>query len=169
MLKLNRAATMRTSDAERQRVADFLRDACAEGRLSADELDERLDALFAGHTVADLDALVWDLPGGQAVLPGMWPAARMPAQPPAPRPNLAVRAGVMLIAFAVLAVVFHSLPGFVTIAIVGVLIALVVTTGMFAVALAPVGIVLCAIAWIMGRLFGGRPDPRGRGSGYPLR
>src|SRR3954451_20341033 len=65
----SRAATMRTSDAERQRVADFLRDACGDGRLSPEELEERLDQLFAGSTVAEIARLVRDLPGGGAVIP----------------------------------------------------------------------------------------------------
>ncbi|MEY2534415.1 MAG: hypothetical protein QOF29_2325 [bacterium] len=167
MLKLNRAATMRTSEAERQRVADLLRDACAEGRLGADELDDRLDRLFTSHTVADLEGLVWDLPGGEAVLPGLWPVART-ASAPAPRGNVAVRAGVTLLALAVLAVAFSSLPGFVTWAIVGIVVALVVTTGMLAVVLAPVGLAVYAVAWLVARLFRGRPEPHPRGRGYPL-
>ena len=82
----SRAATMRTSDAERQRVADFLRDACGEGRLSPEELEERLDQLFAGSTVADIAVLVRDLPGGSAVIPRLGRAAapRRAAGPPVP-------------------------------------------------------------------------------------
>src|SRR3954470_1466212 len=81
MLMNARAATMRTSDAERQRVADFLRDACADGRLGPDELEHRLDRLFAGGTVADVEALVWGLPGGGGVVPPLHPAAGV--RPPA--------------------------------------------------------------------------------------
>src|SRR3954452_23732252 len=62
-------ATMRTSDAERQRVAEFLRDACGDGSLSPEELEERLDHLFASSTVAEIAVLVRDLPGGSAVIP----------------------------------------------------------------------------------------------------
>src|SRR4051794_32784800 len=81
----SRATTMRTSDAERQRVADFLRDACGEGRLSPEELEERLDQLFASSTVADITVLVRDLPGGSAVIPrlGRSGAPRRLAPPPA--------------------------------------------------------------------------------------
>src|SRR4051794_39253746 len=64
-----RATSMRTSDAERQRVAEFLRDACGDGRLSPEELEQRLDQLFTGSTVADITVLVRDLPGGSAVIP----------------------------------------------------------------------------------------------------
>ena len=56
---------MRTSEAERQRVAEFLRDACADGRLNAEELEQRLDRLFTGGTVGDIERDVWDLPGGR--------------------------------------------------------------------------------------------------------
>ena len=34
---------MRISDADRQRVADVLRDAAGEGRIDLDELEERLE------------------------------------------------------------------------------------------------------------------------------
>jgi DUF1707 SHOCT-like domain len=60
---MSRRATMRASDADRDRVADQLRHATAEGRLSPDELEERLEAVFAARTYGDLDAQVGDLPG----------------------------------------------------------------------------------------------------------
>jgi hypothetical protein len=37
---------LRASDAERERVAVFLRDQAAVGRLTADELEERVDAAY---------------------------------------------------------------------------------------------------------------------------
>src|SRR4051794_2184022 len=82
----SRAASMRTSDAERQRVAEFLRDACGDGRLSPEELEERLDQLFAGSTVADIAVLVRDLPRGSAGIPRLRRAApaRPIARPPGP-------------------------------------------------------------------------------------
>jgi hypothetical protein len=43
-------------------VAELLRHGTAEGRLTADEFDERLDALYAARTYGELDALVADLP-----------------------------------------------------------------------------------------------------------
>jgi hypothetical protein len=58
-----RRATLRASDADRELVADRLRHATAEGRLSADELEERLEAGFAARTYGELDAVVDDLPG----------------------------------------------------------------------------------------------------------
>jgi hypothetical protein len=54
--------SLRASDSDRERVADRLRHATSEGRLTADELEERLDALYAARTYGELDALVADLP-----------------------------------------------------------------------------------------------------------
>ncbi|MBD0292137.1 MAG: DUF1707 domain-containing protein [Jiangellaceae bacterium] len=73
-------AEMRASDADRDRVAEVLRDAHAEGRLSQDELLERLGAAYEARTYAELDRLVADLPR-----PARAPAPRLPSTP-APRP-----------------------------------------------------------------------------------
>jgi hypothetical protein len=53
---------MRVSDAEREAAAAELREHFASGRLTQDELDERLTAVFAAKTRADLNALFTDLP-----------------------------------------------------------------------------------------------------------
>ncbi|MEO5873456.1 MAG: DUF1707 domain-containing protein [Streptosporangiaceae bacterium] len=53
---------MRASDADRDRVADLLGTALAEGRLSAEEHSERLDSLYAAKTYSDLEVLTEDLP-----------------------------------------------------------------------------------------------------------
>lgn len=53
---------LRASDADRERVAQQLRDHCEAGRLSADELGQRLEATFAARTLADLDPVLTDLP-----------------------------------------------------------------------------------------------------------
>ena len=42
--------TMRASDADRDRVAEQLRQAAGDGRLSIAELQDRLDALYAAKT-----------------------------------------------------------------------------------------------------------------------
>ncbi|MFE4689845.1 DUF1707 domain-containing protein [Streptomyces sp. NPDC056749] len=59
---------MRASDAERERVAETLREAVAEGRLEMDEFEQRLDATFKARTHGELVPLVRDLPapGGRA-------------------------------------------------------------------------------------------------------
>lgn len=52
----------RASDAERERIAERLREAVAEGRLDMEEFDERLDATFKARTHGELAPLVSDLP-----------------------------------------------------------------------------------------------------------
>ncbi|MCS0634491.1 DUF1707 domain-containing protein [Streptomyces sp. LP05-1] len=54
--------SLRASDADRDRVADILRDALAEGRLDAQEHGERIDAVYRAKTVGELEPLVRDLP-----------------------------------------------------------------------------------------------------------
>jgi len=53
---------IRASDQERESVADVLRDAYAEGRLTLDEFEERTSAAYAARTWADLRELTADLP-----------------------------------------------------------------------------------------------------------
>ncbi|MGW4160731.1 DUF1707 SHOCT-like domain-containing protein [Streptomyces sp. NPDC004788] len=54
--------SMRASDADRDRIADILRDALAEGRLDAEEHSDRIDAVYRAKTVGELEPLVRDLP-----------------------------------------------------------------------------------------------------------
>ncbi len=49
------------SHADRERVVDVLRTAAADGRLTADELDQRLEAALTARTLAELDPLLADL------------------------------------------------------------------------------------------------------------
>jgi uncharacterized protein DUF1707 len=53
---------MRASDADRDRVMDILRAATAEGRLTVDELEERLEAALTARTFGELGELTADLP-----------------------------------------------------------------------------------------------------------
>jgi hypothetical protein len=52
---------LRASDADREAVAERLRVASVDGRIEADELEERLSAVYAARWVADLDRLVADV------------------------------------------------------------------------------------------------------------
>jgi Domain of unknown function (DUF1707) len=52
----------RASDADRERFADELHENFAEGRLSLEELQRRLDLVFKAETLVDLYALTSDLP-----------------------------------------------------------------------------------------------------------
>jgi hypothetical protein len=53
---------LRASDEDRERVAEQLRIAAGDGRLTLDELDERLDSALSARTDGELAALVADLP-----------------------------------------------------------------------------------------------------------
>jgi hypothetical protein len=55
-------ATMRASDADRDRVAEVLREAYAEGRLSLEEHSDRVDQANAAKTLGELAPLLADLP-----------------------------------------------------------------------------------------------------------
>ena len=57
---------LRVSDADRERVAERLRDAAGEGRLTVEELDERLERAYAARTGHDLAPLTADLPEASA-------------------------------------------------------------------------------------------------------
>jgi Domain of unknown function (DUF1707) len=58
---------MRISDADRDRAAAVLSNALAEGRLTPEEHAERLDAIFAAKTQADITPLIDDLPNAAAL------------------------------------------------------------------------------------------------------
>jgi Domain of unknown function (DUF1707)/Domain of unknown function (DUF4190) len=55
---------LRSSQADRERAADVLKAAFAEGRLDQDEYTERVGLVQASRTYAELAALVADLPVG---------------------------------------------------------------------------------------------------------
>ncbi len=60
-------STLKASDSERDQVAEQLRQAAAEGRLLAEELEDRLMAAFKARTHGELDQLVSDLPASPVV------------------------------------------------------------------------------------------------------
>ncbi|WP_372509466.1 DUF1707 SHOCT-like domain-containing protein [Streptomyces humicola] len=67
-------AEIRASDADRDRIAEILRDALAEGRLTPEEHSERIDAAYAAKTVGELEPIVRDLPARRSA-PAAEPAA----------------------------------------------------------------------------------------------
>jgi hypothetical protein len=77
------------SDADRERVAERLRGAAGEGRLTPAELEERLEGAFSARTEAELAPLVADLP--------------LPTRPPRPRDRTHERTyvAVMLLLVAI--------------------------------------------------------------------
>jgi hypothetical protein len=72
---------MRAGSADRERAVDVLRAGFAEGRLTQDEYNDRMNRAYEARTYGELHALVADLPIGPvpAVLPPTWhpaPVAR---------------------------------------------------------------------------------------------
>jgi hypothetical protein len=65
---------LRASDADRERVAAILREAAGEGRIELHELDERLGAVYAARTYAELEPLTADLPAAVTAVPPVPPA-----------------------------------------------------------------------------------------------
>jgi DUF1707 SHOCT-like domain len=59
---MSRRASLRASDADRERIAERLRKAAAEGRILTEELEHRLMAAFSARTYGELEPLVADLP-----------------------------------------------------------------------------------------------------------
>jgi len=55
-------AGLRASHGDRDRVVELLRVAAGDGRLTAEELDERLEAALTARTYGELTALTTDLP-----------------------------------------------------------------------------------------------------------
>ncbi|QMU67681.1 DUF1707 domain-containing protein [Streptacidiphilus sp. P02-A3a] len=73
------ALELRASDADRERVVEALREAYAEGRLTAEEHSERVDSVYAAKTMGELVPLTKDLPAHSEV------HRSAPAAAPAPR------------------------------------------------------------------------------------
>ncbi|WP_329338709.1 DUF1707 domain-containing protein [Streptomyces sp. NBC_00663] len=67
---------LRAGDADRERVAEILRDALAEGRLDMEEFEERLEATYKARTYGELTPITRDLP----TAPGA-PAVNMVKEP----------------------------------------------------------------------------------------
>lgn len=63
------APDLRASDADREQVAERLRDALAEGRLDMEEFGERLEATYKARTYRELEPITRDLPGAGVAAP----------------------------------------------------------------------------------------------------
>src|ERR1700729_3740540 len=66
--------SMRASHEDRDKIVELLRVAGGDGRLDAEELDQRVEAALTARTYGELAALVADLPAGSGV------AARRPKE-----------------------------------------------------------------------------------------
>jgi hypothetical protein len=98
---------IRISDADRERAAARLREHFAEGRLSPDELDERIAAALTAKTVGDVRRILADLPD---LVPAPPQARQSP--PWGPRPGAAFRRGPRIVPLAVFALIAAlAIPG----------------------------------------------------------
>jgi uncharacterized protein DUF1707 len=95
-------ATLRASDADRERVIERLRQAAAEGRLLTEELEQRLEAALSARTYAQLDAVIADLPGRRLLAPRE--TRRLAWVPPALALAIAIPVALAAVAAVVLAV-----------------------------------------------------------------
>jgi hypothetical protein len=68
---------MRASDADRERAAALLRDSAADGRLTVEELTERLEQAWSATTLAQLSALTADVDRGEEPLADPSPTPRL--------------------------------------------------------------------------------------------
>ncbi|ONI85857.1 hypothetical protein ALI144C_12135 [Actinosynnema sp. ALI-1.44] len=73
--------SIRISNEDRERVAQILHNAMSEGRIEVAELEERLDAVYAAKTFADLEPITRDLPVTSTPVPRP-PSAPAPVYSP---------------------------------------------------------------------------------------
>jgi len=101
--------------ADRERTVGVLRAAFTEGRLTQDELDDRVGRTYAARTYSDLWALVADLPAGPLPYPCALPVVPYPqaglAVPPAAEPDTSWHSAAALV---ITALVIFTLAALVT-------------------------------------------------------
>lgn len=101
---------MRASDDDRDRVVEILREQTAQGRLTLEEFQERLDRTYAARTWDELRNLTGDLPVRVVFAADeRGPAGRSPAHQGGPltrqgRATVAARPQLLLLPFLVAAV-----------------------------------------------------------------
>ncbi|MEW9530927.1 DUF1707 domain-containing protein [Microbispora sp. NPDC049125] len=79
---------LRASHEDRDQVVEWLRVAAGDGRLSAEELDERLEVALTARTYGELEALITDLPAAGPAL-----ATGVAAAPPKETSRIEVGSG----------------------------------------------------------------------------
>jgi hypothetical protein len=102
-------------DADRERAVGVLRAGFTEGRLTQDELDDRVSRAYAARTYRDLWALTADLPTGPLPYPGGVPAVPWepgnPAVPPGAEPAASWQSAAALV---ITALVIFTIAALVT-------------------------------------------------------
>jgi hypothetical protein len=122
------------SDADRESAADFLKAHFLAGRLTEDELDERVDAAYRARSESQLVALTDDLP-----------RLRVPAPPP-PRQRH-VRPLLMALAALVCTVVLlDAMPDEMAVLFLSITVPMLL---MLAVMITPIAVGLLGIAWLV--------------------
>ncbi|WP_199435129.1 DUF1707 SHOCT-like domain-containing protein [Qaidamihabitans albus] len=89
---------LRASDADRERIAQILHSALGEGRITVNELEERLDQVYSAKTLGDLEPVVEDLPDvstSAALLPVTPAQVHRPDQRIGGQPGSAVSIAIM--------------------------------------------------------------------------
>jgi len=104
------------SSADRERAVGVLRAGFTEGRLTQDELDDRIGRAYAARTYGDLWALTADLPAGalpypNALAPGLSGPQASPAVPPGAEPAASWHSAAALV---ITALVIFTLAALVT-------------------------------------------------------
>ena len=98
---------IRISDADRERVTGRLREHFAEGRLTSEELDDRISAALSAKTFGDLRRIMADLPEPSPVAPDF-----KQAPPWAYRHGFVARRGPRLLPLAIVFLIAAiALPG----------------------------------------------------------
>jgi Domain of unknown function (DUF1707)/2TM domain len=147
-------ASLRASDADRERFVETLRQHHAEGRLTTEELTERTERAYQARTLGDLDALATDLP------PLRPPAARQaPAgyagPPPGGRPPAARRAEAK-------AALYRSVLWFGSLSIVLLIIWAMTNFGGYFWPIWPILGFAIAVGWQVFNVYGPRPPDERR-------
>jgi hypothetical protein len=86
---LSALSQLRASHQDRDRVVEVLRVAAGDGRLTSDELDERLEAALTARTYGELAVLTTDLPAA----PGAAAPAVIPTVAPEPKDLIRIDCG----------------------------------------------------------------------------
>ena len=104
---------LRLGDAEREQASALLCDHYAEGRIDTDEYSDRLDAIWAARTRADLRPVFADLPAPAMLRGWSTPEDRRQGAPYAAphRPRITWWVGAILL-FALAVTVLTHLPFF---------------------------------------------------------
>ena len=98
--------------ADRERTVGVLRAAFTEGRLTQDELDDRVGRAYAARTYSDLWTLIADLPAGPLPYPSALPYSQAgPAVPPSAEPDTSWHSAAALV---ITALVIFTLAALVT-------------------------------------------------------